>query len=284
MELLKDFRNYIESENIIGEFFIPYSNGEKPEDVVTAPDKNAGSAVMDMESESESGCQLIRNIKNRIVIDYPTDQLILTAIREIYTGAYREVDVMEFDAEPYNIPVVNRWQGDYDGIAEFVEHVKDLEGEEGYILRFDDGHMLKQKNTWYVQLHKTKELLQFEKDVWALILANQHDDAKAFMEQEDKDRIDAFAEDLYAAIDVTVDRLKWIVIAAKDNLNDSKKRFAIEIVNEHEPRVERSLLFKIWDENDPREVVYDHIRSHLGSGTKLEEVRCLADNILWGDY
>ncbi|KKL12007.1 hypothetical protein LCGC14_2540050, partial [marine sediment metagenome] len=78
--------------------------------------------------------------------------------------------------------------------------------------------------------------------------------------------------------------LKWIVIAAKDNLNDSKKRFAIEVVNDHEPKVERGLLFKIWDDNDPRDVVYNHIRDHLGSGPKLEEVRCLADGVLWEDY
>lgn len=222
--------------------------------------------------------------KQRIVVDYPNDMLVLTAVRGIINGEYKIYNQMEALASSYNIPLVKRWEGTFDGINSFVEQAQLLEGEEGYVFRFDSGEMFKSKNAWYVQLHKTKELLQFEKDVWALILANQHDDAKAFMEQEDKDRIDAFAEDLYTAIDVTVDRLKWIVIAAKDNLNDSKKRFAIEVVNDHNPKVERGLLFKIWDDKDPRDVVYDHIRDHLGSGPKLEEVRCLADGILWEDY
>lgn len=222
--------------------------------------------------------------KQRIVVDYPNDMLVLTAVRKMVSGEYKLYDQMEALAAPYRVPLVNRWLGTFDGINEFVEKAQFLEDEEGYVFRFDSGEMFKSKNVWYVQLHKTKELLAFEKDVWALILDARHDDAKAFMEQEDKDRIDAFAEDLHTAIDVTVDRLKWIVIAAKDNLNNSKKRFAIEIVNDHEPRVERGLLFKIWDDEDPRDVVCSHIRDHLGSGPKLEEVRCLANGILWGAY
>lgn len=222
--------------------------------------------------------------KQRIVVDYPNDMLVLTAVREMVSGKYKLYDQMEALASPYRVPLVKCWDGTFDGINNFVEKAQLLEGEEGYVFRFNSGEMFKSKNVWYVQLHKTKELLSFEKDVWALVLDARHDDAKAFMEQEDKDRIDAFAEDLHAAIDITVDRLKWIMIAAKDNLNDSKKRFAIEVVNDHEPKVERGLLFKIWDDKDPRDVVYSYIRDHLGSGPKLEEVRCLANGILWEDY
>ena len=63
-----------------------------------------------------------------------------------------------------------------------------------------------------------------EKNMWAVVLDNNHDDAKATMEPEDKDRVDAFANDLHDEMAKTADRLNWVVIAAKDNLNDSKKR------------------------------------------------------------
>lgn len=222
--------------------------------------------------------------KQRIIIDYPNDRLVLTAIRDIVTGTYKTYDQMEALAIPYRVPVVGHWEGDWSGIGSFSQTVKERRDEEGYVIRFKSGHMLKIKNLWYLQLHKTKELLTFEKDVWALVIDEKHDDAKAFMEDPDKARIDSFADALYKNLDETVDRLKWIVIAAQDNLNGSKKRFAIEVVNDHNPRNERPLLFKMWDGGDPRDIVYTYVRSQLSSGTKLEEIRNLGGNIRWEDF
>lgn len=221
--------------------------------------------------------------QQRIVVDYPTDQLILTAMRDMVTGEYLSAEGMKTAAEPFNVPLVKQWEGVYDGIANFVEHAQGLEDEEGYVIRFNGGHMLKVKNLWYVQLHKIKELLQFEKDVWALVLDEKHDDAKAFMEEEDKQRIDAFADDLFAAIAETADRLNWIVIAEQDNLNGSKKRFALEIAPNY-PSQEKGLLFKIWDGGDAVAVVREFVREHISTSTKVEEVRSLVGGITWERY
>ena len=225
--------------------------------------------------------------KQRIVVDYPEDQLILTAVRRMKSGEYLTYDQMDELARAYRVPVVGRWNGTWEGVNEFCKEIQHREDEEGYIFRFKTGHMLKNKNIWYLQLHKTKELLTHEKDVWALVLDNKHDDAKAFMDQEAKDRIDAFATDLYKKLDDTVERLKWVVIEAQDNLNNSKKRFAVEYINDPDANIannEKSLLFKIWDGHDPRDVVYDYVRNQLGTGTKLDGVRNLAGGIKWNDY
>ena len=221
--------------------------------------------------------------QNRIVVDYPNDQLVLTAIRNMTTGNYVSTFVMDTRAEDFGVPVVGQWHDTIKDISSFVDQVKDLEDEEGYVIRFNDGHMLKIKNVWYLQLHKVKELLSFEKDVWALVLDNRQDDAKAVMEPEDKARLDAFADDLNKAIAEKADELKWIVIAAKDNLNDSKKRFAIEVVPQHSS-LEKGLLFSIWDGKDPVEAVHDHIRKNIGSGTKVDEIRPLVGGIKWERY
>lgn len=227
--------------------------------------------------------------KQRIVVDYgENDHLVLTAIRGNINGEYKTYDQMVALAEPYYIPYVERWEGTFEGIQKFVEMVQEKEGEEGCVIRFDNGHMLKIKNPWYLQLHKTKELLQFEKDVWALVLDEKQDDAKAFMEQEDKDRIDAFAADLYGALDATVERLKWEVIAWVDNNGDSQKKFAVEFVNGKDAKWhhhERGLLFKIKNDIDgARDIVYDYVRLNLGSSTKVDDIRFMANNIVWGDY
>lgn len=221
--------------------------------------------------------------QNRIVLSYPDDQLILTAIRHNVTGAYLDLDAMEALAVPYKIPIVKTWPGTFTGINDFVADVQDLEGEEGYVFRWANGHMLKQKNLWYLQLHKTKELLTFEKDIWLLILTNRIDDAKPFMEEPDRIRLETFAEDLLKTIDEKADELKWVVIAAKDNFNKSKKRFAIEIIPTHH-RVEKGALFSIWDGDNPRQVIIDILMKQCTSGPRLEEIRPLVNGLRWSDY
>lgn len=220
---------------------------------------------------------------NRIVVDYPNDKMILTAIRRMESGEYLAMSSMEALANPYRIPIVQQWQGSFNGIADFVEKAQALEGEEGYVIRFSDGHMLKVKNLWYMQLHKVKALLEFEKDVWLLILDEKQDDLKSVMEDEDKEKIDAFSKDFFAAINEAADRLYWVVVAAKDNLNDSKKRFALKVVPQHS-ELEKGLLFSIWDGADSVETVKDFVRKHTGTQTKVDHVRPLLGGIKWERY
>ena len=221
--------------------------------------------------------------KNRIIIDYPEDKLVLTAVRDIKTGEYLVYDDMVDVARPYKFPIVKAWPGDFDGIALFVEEIKGREDEEGYVIRFADGHMLKMKNEWYCHLHKVKELLNFEKDVLSLILHDRQDDAKSAMLDEDKDKIDSFAEDLHRELNKTADRLNWIVIEAKDNLNESRKRFALEAIPSMVAN-EKGLLFSIWEGQDPLTVVKDYVMSQLGSSTKVDGIRDLIGGIHWSRY
>lgn len=227
--------------------------------------------------------------QQRIVIDHPEDKLILTGLRRTEGGQYASYAMMQNFANVYNVPCVNIWQGTFNGIKDFISEVSELENEEGYIIRFGDGslgaadgHMLKIKNMWYVQIHKAKEAMAWEKDIWALILDNRQDDVMSVLEKEDADKLRAFADDLYKALAKKADELKWVVIAAQDNLNNSKKRFALDIIPKH-AKIEKGLLFKIWDGDEATEVVNTYVREHLKTGTRLEEVRPLA-GIKWDDY
>ena len=219
---------------------------------------------------------------SRIVVDYPEDQLIFTAMRDRKTGVYTTYSDMLDIAKPYSFPVVKAWEGDFTGLSEFISETSGREEEEGYVIRLD-GQMYKAKNEWYCNLHKIKELLEFEKDVIALVLREDQDDAKAFMNEEDKKKIDDFTEALYTEMKATAERLEWIVIAAKDNLNDSKKRFALEVIPCHDPR-DKGLLYNIWDGMDPLTVVKDHVMNNTGSSTKVESIRPLIGGIRWDRY
>ena len=223
--------------------------------------------------------------QQRIIIDYREDQLVLTAVRDNTTGQYHAYERLLTYGAQYGIPVVRALPGSVESITAFMAQVHDLEGAEGYVIRFADGHMLKVKGLWYLQLHKTKALLEWEKDVWGLILHDKLDDAKAFMDGQDRARVEAFAQAFETALQQTVERLRWIVIAARDNLGDSKKRFAIEVVNVPSvPVQERGLLFKIWDGDDPGQVVRDYLKAHSNTQTKVNELRPLVGGVNWYDF
>ena len=221
--------------------------------------------------------------QQRIVIDYPKDKLVLTAIRNNKTGQYMVYEDMKERAKPYGFPVVNAWYGNVNSLSEFITEMSGREDEEGYVIRFVDGHMYKAKNEWYCNLHKIKQLLEFEKDVIALILREDQDDAKAFMNDEDKAKIDSFTKDLYREMKITAERLEWVVIAAKDNLNNSKKRFALEVIP-NQNSLDSGLLFNIWDGLDPLTVVKDMVMANTGSSTKINNIRPLIGGITWERY
>ena len=221
--------------------------------------------------------------KQRIVIDYPEDDLILTAIRRTVEGNYLRYDQMVALAEPYKVPVVKSFDTDIDDMNAFIESTRGLIDLEGYVVRFVDGHMLKIKADHYLSLHRAMDQMRFEKDIVEIIVNDKADDFKAYLDERDFDNFAAFENDFWTNVNELADKLNWIVIEAKDNLNDSKKRFAMEYVNQADP-LHKGLLYKIWDGKDPLAVVKNQIANNTGSSTKIDAVRGLFGSIKWEDY
>ena len=104
--------------------------------------------------------------KNRIVVDYPEDNLILTGIRYNHTGSYLTYAVMKSYASAWNIPVVKAVDGlAVQNIELFVKQVREWESEEGVVVRFSSGKMVKVKADDYVLRHKSKDSISQEKNV-----------------------------------------------------------------------------------------------------------------------
>lgn len=221
--------------------------------------------------------------KQRIVIDYPEDRLILTAVRDNYTGTYWSYDELMKVSANFFVPLVEALPGSVENIQHFMEQVRDLKGEEGYIIRFDDGHMVKIKAEEYCRLHKTKEVLQLEKNVWELVLSETLDDAKAFMDEADRDRVDRFAEALHRGAEATGRKLVDIVAAAKAQFGDDRKAFAMDVVAQ-QPPIYKGMLFQVWMGQDATDVVKDVVRKNTGTITRVNEVRDLVGGLSWDDY
>ena len=211
--------------------------------------------------------------KQRIVLDYKEDQLILTAIRDLTTGRYMSLDLVTNTADLYFIPTVRAFEPQSD-MKSFIEYVRLLEDREGFVVRFDDGHMLKLKCDWYVQIHKAKEKILQDRNIVELILDGKLDDVKAHLPQEDRDQLTAFEGEFGWSISDTVymlaNDLDWI-----REQNIDRKTFALEHAEKYDQYM-RALIFKNFEERSVEKYwsdVRDTIRKNLTKTVKYEEIR-----------
>jgi RNA ligase len=210
--------------------------------------------------------------KQRIVLDYSEDQLILTAIRDVVSGRYMSRDLMIINAENYNIPVVRAFDPQTD-MKEFIEYVRDLEDVEGFVVRFDDGHMIKLKCDWYVQIHKAKEAILQDRNIVELILDDKLDDIKAHLPAEDRDRLTYFESQINSRI---LDKAGHLSDATnREQYMGDRKYFALNRAQEYNS-YSKAIVFALWDDNSYKrssELVRRTIRNNIGRNTKWEELR-----------
>jgi RNA ligase len=205
--------------------------------------------------------------KQRIVLDYQEDQLILTAVRNMTTGKYAFIKALS-----HLVPVVRTFDPQTD-MKQFIEYVRDLEDLEGFVVRFDDGHMIKLKCDWYVQIHKAKEAILQDRNIVELILDDKLDDIKAHLPAEDRDRLTYFESQINSRI---LDRAAHLSDATnREQYMGDRKYFALNRAQEYNS-YSKAIVFALWDDNSyerSTELVRRTIRNNLGRNTKWEELR-----------
>jgi hypothetical protein len=186
------------------------------------------------------------------------------------------VEKMSHIAKKYGIPVVENF-GTVFGLESFIEVAREQKDFEGYVIRFDNGQMLKIKTEWYVQIHKAKEKILQDRHVVAMILDNTLDDVKGFLSKEDLDSLNVFEAKIVEAMESTA-RDAVGFVAARKKLDWTKKDFALSPpVNERFGAMDKVLIFAIWDDNtmyNTRKVVEQMVRKNInsnGSYAKLQE-------------
>ena len=213
--------------------------------------------------------------KQRIVLDYFDDQLVLTGLRNMNTGVYALHGNLEAIGLAYAIPVVRAFEPQTDMKA-FLEYVRDLEDLEGFVVRFDDGHMLKLKCHWYIQIHKAKEAILQDRNIVELILEEHLDDVKAHLPAEDRDRLTQFESDINKAINITVSDIRIQLDSLIRNGVD-RKTFATGRAQEIDGYI-RPLIFKLFGRTDVskeeiRGLICNTLRNNLGRTAKYEAIR-----------
>ena len=222
---------------------------------------------------------------NRIVIDHPVDRLVLTAIRNNHDGKYGSLEFMESFTEGVDIPMVQSIENTHANFDEFLCELSAKEGLEGFVIRFDDGHMLKVKTEWYVQIHRAKDNLIHEKRIMELYVSNNYDDLLAFLPKDDAERLTEFMIN----VDLGVNKVAKSICKDLETLRKQqidRKRFAIEYAHLY-PSIIRMVMFSVFDtkSEDLLATVHMKIQSVIakstGSKTSVDNARPLWDNHRW---
>ena len=219
--------------------------------------------------------------KNRIVVDYPEDQLILTGIRDNDTGSYVNYKTMGQYATAWSIPVVKAVDGlAVQNIDLFVKQVREWDDGEGIVLRFDDGHMVKVKADEYVLRHKSKEQISQEKNVLQVILSDSVDDVVPLLTQDDATRLKAFQGAFWASVvDLCIDMDQLFELG--DKKYPDKKNFAVEYVQKEIPPMYSPIMYAMKGGAGSRQIIVDMISKSLSTQNKIDQNRWLFGELKW---
>lgn len=166
------------------------------------------------------------SLKNRVVVEYKEPRLVLLAIRHTITGQYLTYEHLKDYAETFGIDLVKTYDS-ADSIMDLMERGRALEGEEGYVLAFENGHRLKIKSDWYVRIHKSKELFAHQRHLANLVLTETADDAKAIMLEEDRKRFEEFENQFVTTLEDVADQVYTRLKSFGEPTNEARKNFAI---------------------------------------------------------
>ena len=220
--------------------------------------------------------------QQRIVIDYPTDRLVLIAMRDVRDGTYVFYNRLESFGNQYGIPVVRSYEGTPENMELLINETRASEDIEGWIIRFESGHMVKIKGDWYLRIHKTKDKLTFEKDVVEMLLDEKLDDIKSFMLEDDRRRVEKFENAFWEGVAYQVelyDRYFATVIAS----DLDRKEYALQwmpTIQKQDPFA-APIVFGKFNGKDTRSMILDFIRKGTSSQTRIDEVRGLWNGTKW---
>jgi RNA ligase len=221
--------------------------------------------------------------QQRIVVDYPEDMLILTAIRDNFSGRYFNVLTLTNMSRHFDIPVVNQVVSHKHPVTfeETVDMIRKWDVKEGIVVRFDDGTMVKIKADNYIALHRAKSMLENERDVVGLIIDEKTDDLMPLLSDDDKNKLVAFQDAVWKDIyDFWGNINSELMLIAASGI--SRKDFAIK-TQDSEPTM-RGLIFKVWDKKEEGislDMVKKNVYDHLSSNAQFEKTRGILKTARW---
>lgn len=203
--------------------------------------------------------------KNRVVIDHPNDRLVLLAVRDNVSGAYQAWNDLELIAEKFDVPLVD-YRGsleDSDNFDDFVAVVRQAEGTEGVIIRFEDGHMVKVKADTYLRMHRVKASISNEARVVDVIINDDLDDVIPLLNADDASALKAYQDAFWSGLYDASMEIGRVLADVRMNAV-TRKEFALTSMTMNSSM--RSVVFWGWDRSPlGRKEIEDHIIDMINS-------------------
>ena len=218
--------------------------------------------------------------KNRIVVDYPEDNLILTGIRNTSTGRYMNHEFLTAFAKTCDIPVVKVFSRSVPTDEDLINTIRAWDDGEGVVIRFDDGHMVKIKADDYVLRHKSKEQINQEKNVLQTILSDSVDDLVPLLTPDDATRLKAFQNAFWMAVDDLASEMADMYNAGNIMYPD-KKDFATQFVQTKILPIHAPIMYAMKGGKGSRQTIIDMINKSLSTQTKIDQNRWLFGGLSW---
>ncbi len=219
--------------------------------------------------------------KNRVIVDYPEDNLILTGIRNTTKGVYLLYENMMELAEHWNIPIVKAVNGlAVQNIELFVKQVREWESDEGVVIRFNSGKMVKVKADDYVLRHKSKDSISQEKNVLECVLGDSVDDLVPLLAPNDVERLCSFQGAFWKGLDEVAYEMAELFVKG-NKMYPEKKDFAVEFVQKKVEPIYAPIMYAMKAGRGSKEVLIEMIRKSLSSQPKIDAARWLWGNLDW---
>jgi RNA ligase len=219
--------------------------------------------------------------KNRIVISYTEDRLVLTAIRHTITGEYIQYETMCNWANSYNIDIVKQFPIFEKNAQQLAEETKKLKGVEGFVLRNKEGQMIKLKAEEYCIFHRTKEDIRYEKNLVKIIINNVLDDIKPLIVSDYIAKINKFEKEFWYNFNNSRDEI-FNLMLLYNSKTTNRKDFSINVVPNLKPFYKK-FVYNFFDLDIDNSSLHQLLTSYLiifidkKLSSKLDEIKFLWD-------
>ena len=224
------------------------------------------------------------SMKQRVVLEYPEDDMVLTGVRHMNTGEYMPYEEMVQLGEMFGVHVVENF-GQVQDIEKFVEDVNNLKGEEGFVVRWDDGFSQKFKAIEYLELHKVASDISAERAVISFILNDKVDDVAPKMKEDVREKFLKFHNDVMTVI---IEHVADVKTKVEQNQHLTIHEFVKKYNKQfrHLEHIYFSAFRNYSGDFDTEKVmkgIIDTMKKQLYRKHQIEENRYLLKGLVW-DY
>jgi RNA ligase len=195
---------------------------------------------------------------NKIVVRYSHSDLVLLGVRDNLLGTY----TMPMDSPFTVVETYSNVEGNWD---EYITRVRGETDREGDIIRFNDGHMTKLKNEWYVRIHRIKDRTRTDRNILNVIIHEEIDDVVPSLDSQDAKTIRDYESKFEIQLQSTLDRIEGLVLIARTVYAGDKKRVAQEFVPNLIHKQDARFIFYAMDGKSVRPLMIDHVKKSVGN-------------------